>query len=136
MLETFLRGLYEITAIFRCRLILNSSQGIRASNVGQLGGGVSICLASPVELGWGTKDFPQRVGKELWGSKWFEVMPKPKPDGAAADWGKFANKLEAVFVVQVPSELNRDQSRIVPVRSTGTEDRKQKGNCSAPQAGR
>jgi len=102
-----------------CRLILDGSQGIRASSVGQLGGGVSICLASLVELGWdkhGGAVFARKVGEELWGSKWHEVMPEPRREGAHADWGKYSNKLEVVFVLRVPSDENKDPSRFVPGR--------------------
>ena len=109
---------YHFTDMDACRLILNSN-GLRASNVGQLGGGVSICLASLPDLGWekhGGSAFCKRVGEELWGSKWYEVMPPPAPEGAHADWGKYYNKLECVFVVRIPSDENKDQSRIVPGR--------------------
>ena len=110
---------YHFTDLDACRLILDGSQGIRASTVGQLGGGVSICLASPVSLGWGKHggyDFAKKVGEELWGSKWHEVMTGPRPEGAHADWGHYANKLEVVFVCRVPSDDNKDQSRFVPGR--------------------
>jgi hypothetical protein len=43
---------FHFTDMNSARLILNS-RGIRASTVGQLGGGVSICLASLPKLGWG-----------------------------------------------------------------------------------
>ena len=42
---------YHFTDVDSARLILHG-QGIRASTVGQLGGGVSVCLTSPVALGW------------------------------------------------------------------------------------
>eukprot|EP01043_Picozoa_sp_COSAG02_P042922 COSAG02_NODE_3692_length_6376_cov_17.973395_5_plen_917_part_00 len=110
---------YHFTDLDACRLILDSSQGIRASSVGQLGGGVSICLASPTELGWakhGGYDFAKKVGEQLWGSKWYEVMPGEPTENDHADWGKYHNKLECVFVLRVPSAKNRDQSQIVPGR--------------------
>ena len=75
---------YRFTDIDSARLIL-TSLGIRASTVGQLGGGVSICLASPERLGWdrlGGEGFAKACGEELWGSKWHEVMPGPAPPGA------------------------------------------------------
>ena len=58
----------HFTDIKSCRLILNS-MGIRASTVGQLGGGVSVCLQSLVGFDWGQSwvDFSMTVGKALWG---------------------------------------------------------------------
>ena len=52
-------------------IILNT-KGIRASVVGQLGGGVSVCLRSLVGFEWGQSwdKFTEAVGKALWGSKW------------------------------------------------------------------
>ena len=47
---------YHFTDLDSARLILGSI-GIRAANVGQLGGGVSISLASPVDMGGGGDDF-------------------------------------------------------------------------------
>ena len=110
---------WHFTDLDACQLILNGSKGIRASSVGQLGGGVSICLASLTDFGWdkhGGAPFAKKVGEELWGSKWHEVMPDPKPPDGHQDWGKYFNKLECVFVVRIPSEENRDASRIVPGR--------------------
>ena len=50
------------------QLILNS-MGIRASTVGQLGGGVSVCLRSLVDFDWGQdwEKFCETVGIALWG---------------------------------------------------------------------
>jgi hypothetical protein len=84
-----------------------SGNGIRASRVGQLGGGVSVCITSPVDMAWdafqrGT--FKETVGRRLWGSKWEEVMPG----------GPFANKLEVMLVVKVPTV--KDQRQYVPGR--------------------
>jgi hypothetical protein len=110
---------WHFTDLDACQLILNHSKGIRASSVGQLGGGISVCLASLTDLGWdkhGGTPFAKKVGEELWGSKWHEVMPDPKPPDAHQDWGKYFNKLECVFVLRIPSEENRDASRIVPGR--------------------
>jgi hypothetical protein len=109
----------HFTNLDACRLVLEESQGIRASNVGQLGGGVSICLPSLTDLGWkrgGGKEFFELVGRQLWGSKWHEVMPPPAPQGAHADWGKYHCKLECAFVLRIPSDDHKDQSRIVPGR--------------------
>eukprot|EP01046_Picozoa_sp_COSAG06_P015371 COSAG06_NODE_982_length_11218_cov_22.274845_1_plen_1477_part_00 len=168
---------YHFTDIDSARLILHG-QGIRASTVGQLGGGVSVCLTSPVELGW-TKfsggRFAKRVGEALWGSLWRQIMSGTAPEGGFdatslrkelvraiyedhapeklssvdglltanegredellaslrekyrvedrykvedpnQDWGKAANKLEVLLVLQIPSEENRVKTRIVPGR--------------------
>jgi hypothetical protein len=86
-------------------------------------------------MGWckyGEGSFPEAVGKALWGSKWYEVMPgEPWPDlqqqissgrvkgswPAARDhWGSWKKKLEAVFLVKIPSKENRDTRRLVPGR--------------------
>ena len=84
---------YHFTDLDAARVILDGSQGLRASSVGQLGGGVSICLASLADLGWSkhgerSHEFSQRVGDELWGSKAYEVLPGSPPAGAHADYGK------------------------------------------------
>jgi hypothetical protein len=125
---------YHFTDLDSVKLVLGSI-GIRASTVGQLGGGVSICLASPVALGWceyGDESFTEAVGKGLWGSKWYEVMSgEPWPDlqqrvssgkvkgkwpAARDEWGRWNKKLEAMFVVKIPSEENRDRHRLLPGR--------------------
>ena len=51
-------------------LILNT-KGIRASVVGQLGGGVSVCLRSLVGFDWGQNwsEFCLAVGRALWGER-------------------------------------------------------------------
>lgn len=77
---------FHFTDVDSARLILQNT-GIRASTVGQLGGGVSVCLMSPVKLGWakfGGAEFAKRVGTELWGSKWREVMPGSAPKSVAS----------------------------------------------------
>jgi len=45
---------------------------LTCSQAGQLGGGVSLCLRGPHEMGWeswGGGDFRERVGRLLWGEK-------------------------------------------------------------------
>ena len=122
---------YHFTDLDSARLILGSI-GIRAANVGQLGGGVSISLASPVDMGWGGDDFAETVGLALWGSKWYQVMlgvpwadlkqkiesktVKGSWPAAQKEWGSWKKKLECVFVVRIPSEENRDPRRLVPGR--------------------
>eukprot|EP01043_Picozoa_sp_COSAG02_P051076 COSAG02_NODE_5331_length_4431_cov_4.370729_3_plen_598_part_00 len=109
---------FHFTDLDSARLIL-TSLGIRASTVGQLGGGVSVCLASPAHMGWerlGGEAFAKTCGEELWGSKWHEVMPEPAPPGAHPDWGKWSKKLEVVLVLRVPSRENMDAKRLLPGR--------------------
>ena len=62
----------HFTDIRSCQLILNS-MGIRASSVGQLGGGVSVCLRTITGFDWGDnwQQFSMAIGKALWGSKWY-----------------------------------------------------------------
>eukprot|EP01043_Picozoa_sp_COSAG02_P049557 COSAG02_NODE_4989_length_4744_cov_12.764693_2_plen_658_part_00 len=97
--------------------------------------GVSICLATPVQLGWqrlGGVAFQKGCGDELWGSKWYEVMSGSPPadlksqisrnqvkgtwPAARDEWGSWSKKLEVCLVVRIPSPDNRDPRRIVPGR--------------------
>eukprot|EP01043_Picozoa_sp_COSAG02_P044653 COSAG02_NODE_4009_length_5918_cov_10.500086_3_plen_511_part_00 len=80
---------------------------------------MSVCLQNPVDLGWdeyGGSAFAKRCGEKLWGSKWYEVMPKPAPSEEYPNWGLWAKKLEVLLVVRIPSLENRDKKRIVPGR--------------------
>lgn len=125
---------YHFTSLDTVKLVLGSL-GIRASSEGQLGGGVSICLTSPDKLGWGKwaeGKFAQTVGEALWGSKWYEVMAgepwqdlkdqidkggvKGKWPAAYDEWGNWNKKLEAVFVVKIPSMDDIPKRRMVPGR--------------------
>jgi hypothetical protein len=132
--------------------------GLRASTVGQLGGGLSVSLSLLDELKWakggsfgGAEDnfhFAMVVAGRLWGTKWYEVMPGEPPADLAkklielpeydfhpqtlteaeldaargtnkwgnAVWGSCANKLEAAFLVRVPSQAKRDPGRVLPGR--------------------
>lgn len=132
--------------------------GLRASEQGQLGGGLSVSLSLLDQLQWakggsfGAGDacfqFAMVVAGRLWGSKWYEVMPRDPPadladrfielpehnfnpqpltanELAAARsidqngkpvWGSHAKKLEAAFLVRIPSGAKRDPERIVPGR--------------------
>ena len=83
--------------------------GIRASTVGQLGGGVSFCLTSPVEMGWEPDlggEFRRNLGDQLWGQKYYEVMAGEAPPDVAKTvkdgWGKHAHKLDVLLVLQMP----------------------------------
>eukprot|EP01047_Picozoa_sp_COSAG01_P008155 COSAG01_NODE_317_length_18969_cov_378.101219_17_plen_1851_part_00 len=101
--------------------LITHSLGIRASTVGQLGGGVSVCLKTLTDFGWKDgKDgvsFAKAIGLALWGSKWHEVLPlAEKTADAHADFGKWSKKLECVFIVSVPDAAHRDSGRILPGR--------------------
>eukprot|EP01046_Picozoa_sp_COSAG06_P027300 COSAG06_NODE_2402_length_6947_cov_4.005111_5_plen_1113_part_00 len=99
---------YHFTDIDSARMILHS-QGIRASTVGQLGGGVSICLTSPVALGWtkfGGKSFAKRTGEALWGSKWREVMSGPAPAGGFNETALRKELVRAIYEDHAPEKLD------------------------------
>eukprot|EP01046_Picozoa_sp_COSAG06_P007748 COSAG06_NODE_383_length_16525_cov_86.720017_14_plen_534_part_00 len=83
--------------------------GIRASQEGQLGGGVSVCVWSFRALGWDKfrpLEFRQRVAAALWGKKADDLM----------FGGPFYDKLDAALVVRVPVDEKRDQGQYVPGR--------------------
>jgi hypothetical protein len=113
---------FHFTNLDSARLILDQGKGIRASKEGQLGGGVSICVKGPEQLGWEancTEDaspdaFPKKVGDALWGTKWYEVMPGPAPQGEHEHWGTWKHKLEVMLIVKIPTDKN--QKQFVPGR--------------------
>ena len=87
---------YHFTNNKTANLILSS--GLRASTAGHLNGGVSVCKQPPHEMGWeqwGGGQWPESVGKQLWGEKSEEVMPG----------GPHADKLEMVVVVKVTRDI-------------------------------
>ena len=102
---------------------------------GCCGRGVSVCLRSLVGFEWGGdwEEFCLAVGKALWGSKWYEVMPgepwsdledrmetlglSGDPEAVRKHWGSWSSKLETVLLVAVPSESGgRNAARILPGR--------------------
>ena len=92
-------------------IIAPTSRGVRASSAGQMGGGLSVCLAPPHALGWaqwGKGDFRATVGKALWGEKWKDVL----------EGGKDADKVSVVLFIKLPKYLLLDTcaSRRVPGR--------------------
>jgi len=90
-------------------ILAPTSVGIRASALGQLGGGLSVCSKSPPELGWEPfcgGDFREQVGKALWGTKWEEVSVG----------GPHEKKLDVLLVLQVVTENLLDETRILPER--------------------
>lgn len=89
-------------------IIGKGSNGLRASTVGQLGGGLSVCLDGPHKFGWdryGGKTFYTNIGKALWGSKWKNVLPGNVDH----------NKLECCLWIRIPRHYIL-QHRIVPNR--------------------
>ena len=68
LLEKNFKVALHFTDLGSCRVILHGL-GLRASTVGQLGGGVSVCLRSLTGFDWGQgwPSFCLAVGKALWG---------------------------------------------------------------------
>ena len=73
---------FHFTDVTSATYILDpASHGLRASKVGQHGGGLSMCMTPPYELAWEkhcvktNEDAPFRrqVGEALWGEKYHEV---------------------------------------------------------------
>lgn len=96
-------------------ILAPSSAGLRASQVGQLGGGLSVCLEQPTHLGWeqwGRGSFRATVGLELWGSKAADVLlASQREDGVD---GKDCGKMDYVFVVKVKKNvLQRPDRRVI-----------------------
>ena len=96
------RLVYHFTSKRTAGFILEG-HGLRASTVGQLGGGLSVCKASPHEMGWeqyGGPTWREGVGKKLWGEKWENVLMGHED----------ADKLEVVIVAKIPEVLFNDTS--------------------------
>ena len=96
------RLVYHFTSKKTAGFILEG-QGLRASTVGQLGGGLSVCKASPHEMGWeqyGGPTWREGVGKKLWGEKWENVLMGHED----------ADKLEVVIVAKIPAKIFNDTS--------------------------
>lgn len=94
-------------------LPLIEARGLRASQVGQGGGGLSVSTHGPSKFAWskeGGGDFRETVGRSLWGEKFKDVMR----DGPAAD------KIDAIAFVKIPKQWQctgvpgRADIRIVP----------------------
>ena len=88
-------------------------------------------LALRVQLGGDWANFALTIGKALWGSKWYEVMPgtwhdMPElekliasgevPAAAMTEWGSWSSKLEVVFLVRIPSKTRLHVDRVLPGR--------------------
>ena len=101
---------WHFTSRESAELIINPwSHGLRASAGGQLGGGLSVCITPPDELGWDKYmqgPFRENVGKALWGEKWESVL----------EGGSDADKLDVVFFLKVPADFMKNQERVVPGR--------------------
>jgi hypothetical protein len=97
---------FHFTDKYSAYLILHG-EGIRASNLGQLAGGVSVCVTPPSELGWDKyrpEHFKETVGRALWGTKYTEVLTG----------GEYESKLDTMLVVRV--SRNKSQQHFVPGR--------------------
>ena len=106
---------------------ITHSMGIRAETYGKLGGGVSICLRSLVQFGWGERStFETAVAQLLWGRAWTDLMSgEPWPDLEAKiksgecqgqwpesrdRWGSWKQNLDCALVVSVPhSRFNKQR---------------------------
>lgn len=99
----------HFSSISGAELILGaSSPGFRASTVGQGGGGVSVTIVGPHELGWDKfqgGDFRKSTGEALWGEKANDLLLG----------GKDADKVDLVFLVKIPRFM-LDASMEVPGR--------------------
>jgi hypothetical protein len=69
---------FHYTSRDSAALILSrKSPGLRASKEGQLGGGLSVCVTPPHELGWeqwGDGQWRATLGRALWGEKWENIL--------------------------------------------------------------
>ena len=96
------RLVYHFTSKKTAGFILEG-HGLRASTVGQLGGGLSVCKAPPHEMGWeqyGGPTWREGVGRRLWGEKWENVLIGHED----------ADKLEVVIVAKIPALVFNDIS--------------------------
>ena len=97
-------------------ILSDESHGLRASMVGQLDGGVSLCLRLPHDMGWapyGRDAFRTTVGRALWGEKAGDVLLTSGPDGTP---GPDADKLDLLIIVKVKKAYLDDKDRRVPGR--------------------
>jgi hypothetical protein len=94
---------YHFTSLKSARSILSStSRGIKASEQGQLGGGVSFCMVPPQDLGWEKNaggDFKKMVAEALWGDKSHEVI----------EGGVHEDKLQVLLILQLHQDNVRDE---------------------------
>jgi hypothetical protein len=93
---------YHFTTLFSLDLIMGG-HGLRATPSGQLNGGLSVCLADPTQLKWeqwSGNRFRECVGRELWGTKWRDLLLKGKTaDGEIVEAdGKDHDKIEYLIV--------------------------------------
>ena len=99
-------------------ILADDSLGLRASDVGQLGGGLSVCTKGPHELGWeqyGRGSFRATVGSELWGEKAADVLLGNSVLEQPA--GKDADKVEFVLIIKLKRIVAEDKTRQLPGRN-------------------
>jgi len=87
-----------------------TSPGLRATEVGPMGIGLSMCAARPTQLQWSPwcgGSFREFVGKALWGERWRRVLLG----------GEDADKLEVMLILEVPSLFSEEGSFRVAGRS-------------------
>jgi hypothetical protein len=92
----------HFTSLDAAKLILGEfSLGLRASTMGQAGGGISVVFSDSqdgplAELNWDKwqgGEFRATTGKQLWGEKWESVRVGGSDEG----------KLDVVFFIAVPT---------------------------------
>jgi hypothetical protein len=99
---------FHFTTLWALGLIFKG-QGLRASCVGQLDGGVSVSLKSPADLNWepfAGDGFREKVGQALWGTRYKRVLKG----------GEDADKLEFLICLRLPASHVADDARILPDR--------------------
>ena len=90
-------------------IVSEKSHGLRASTVGQLNGGVSLCKGRPHEMHWeqyARGGFRDAVGQALWGEKKADVLLG----------GVDEDKLDLLFVVKLKKAFFDDPTRQVEGR--------------------
>jgi hypothetical protein len=111
---------YHFTTLASLDLIMGG-HGLRASVAGQLNGGLSVCVSNMSEMKWeqwAGNRFREQVGKELWGTKWKDLLRSGKTsDGVpVSSDGKDCDKIDYVIVLKVKNEVLADKKRIVSGR--------------------
>jgi len=85
------------------------SKGLRASKLGQCGGGLAVCKVSPSHVGWeayGFGEWRPTLGKALFGQNWQTVL----------EGNEHADKLECVLFLRIKTAIVDDEDNIVPGR--------------------
>jgi len=95
------------------QITAEDSCGVRASEYGQHGGGVSFFTTPPSQFGWEKNAggmFRNNVGKALWGSKFEEVL----------EGGINADKIDVLLVLKVEESITNNHAHKIPDRDSIT----------------